>query len=327
MKIKCSNSGVAYFCDCFSGYLSGAEYVHPAHFLPFSKLSAIAETVISLPARHSRDEQTILFSALLYSTELVTWETSITAKDDETYKVILANMEYLYRLSQALIQLPHKDNFPSFIINKENSNLENISCVLDSWRDTLTAYSRGYTPIAKEQKIARLQTKIISLQKSNKNPINQLAVWAAEVGSFPNWTTLHPVTETQICLRDYWIEILCSVLGSAKYSVLEYPLKDIQELQEHICTEIPIGSAFSHLLFDAINEVINARKGYSSRAIDLLTPKGLATIAMELETKETDERIKKEFESLAQVKPVAADFSDAKVFAKAMMVWRIKHGT
>lgn len=322
--IECAYSGLTFKCEHFPMRLSNFEASHPIFLLPQHKL-------LSYTSRWSAGELTkidsyLLFLALLNSTSLLEWRTSVAYRAGITDSIVASNMESLLRII-GKVNLIHHPRFalPSFAITKETHTLDNVAYWITAWHDAFIEFMRGYKEQTEQERIIRreyaLERMIKSTQLKNaKSYAIALANWAELVGQFPTFTLSHPINKNPVQLNDYWKEIIIACIREEK--IFQYPEADVDELITHCEDTIPHGSISAASLMDLLRVGRKSQSSYLCLSDFDIAAYKAGTLSSE-DVVETSNKIAM-IQSAPLTAPIRSNYSSDLEFARAKAKFRMK---
>lgn len=322
--ITCAYSGLIFKCDHFPMSLSNYETSHPIFLLPQHKLLSYTSKWAS--GELGTTDSYLLFLALLNSTSLLEWRTSIAYKQYQTDTIIATNMESLLRII-GKINLIHHPKFalPSFAITKETRGLDNISHWINAWQDSFLEFMKGHKEQTEQEKLIRreyaLERMIKSTQLKNAKSYAQvLANWAELVGQFPTSMMLHPINKNPVTLNNYWKEIIIACIKEEK--IFQYPEKDVTELLEHCEETIPHGSISAASLMDLLRVGKKSQSSYLCLTDFDITAYKAGTLSTE-DVVETANKISM-IQSAPLEAPIKSNYKTELDFIRAKAKYRMK---
>lgn len=263
MKILCAISGIEYSVQHFPAGLQARESYHPVFDIRFPHLSDIISK--RYPDGFTPTDSYLAFLALLNSTQRI--EFRVPCKPTPlAFATCLSYLERLYSIVQTIHETTHPAfSIPHFVINPDNSELQNVANIIDSWAAAYKEFRDGNKRAILHDKIATkeqlLERVIRDPSKNPANYANQIADWAALAGNFPASPTL--VGKTHIPLSDYWKQIIRACARGENLISVNDP--DLYELIEYCEDKIPHGSSFAHVLM----RVLRAAKERKSAFLGL----------------------------------------------------------
>ncbi len=254
MKILCSYSGIEFNVDHFPGTFYSRELHHPIFNLEQKRL-------LSYTGKWAAGELTptdsyLLFLALLNSSEQIQFRIACR-KTPMTDSIIANNMEYLVRTVIKLnaIRTPGIV-FPFFAVTAETCTLSNVHHWIEVWENCWRDFEAGSRRDIIHRNLVKRESALQRMIKNPHKPIRdyapQLAEWAAVAGSFPDFLVANPFIKDnkKIPLSSFWKEII--VRATRNEYLYTIPDNDLQELLDHCEDNIPIGSIYSHALFESL---------------------------------------------------------------------------
>ena len=254
MKILCSYSGIEFNVDHFPGTFYSRELHHPIFNLEQKRL-------LSYTGKWAAGELTptdsyLLFLALLNSSEQIQFRIACR-KTPMTDSIIANNMEYLVRTVIKLnaIRTPGIV-FPFFAVTAETCTLSNVHHWIEVWENCWRDFEAGSRRDIIHRNLVKRESALQRMIKNPHKPIRdyapQLAEWEAVAGSFPDFLVANPFIKDnkKIPLSSFWKEII--VRATRNEYLYTIPDNDLQELLDHCEDNIPIGSIYSHALFEAL---------------------------------------------------------------------------
>jgi hypothetical protein len=257
MKLFCPLSGISYGTDI--GYGHG-QAPHPIFYLPLKSL--IIQHLDKFCTNELKTEETHLFGCALLHKLPVQWEVPLTLTPE------LKSNWYKYIEKLAAICLKYdtrlEEDLPKYHIDRHSCSLSNLKYYLESFDEAIAdlgddedAPVPSYITRNAEETILRmLRTSLSNKEKRHTFP-QLMADWAVQVGNFP--TTLVTIDDTgkQLPLKEYWRYIVRRVFE------VESPIEllsdtithgDLEELIEHCCHEIEVGTLHSLALLRRLRE-------------------------------------------------------------------------
>lgn len=254
MKILCSKSGIEFNTEFFPGTFHSRELAHPIFSLEQKRL-------LSYTKKWACNELTptdsyLLFLALLNSSEQIQFRIACR-KTPMTDSIVANNMEYLVRTVIKLNAIRTPGTlFPFFAITAETCTLGNVHHWIEVWETCWKDFESGSRRDIVHRDLAKRESALQRMIKNPHKPIreyaSQLADWAAVAGSFPDFLVANPFIKEskKIPLSVFWKEIIIrSTRNEYLYTI---PDNDLQELLDHCEDNIPVGSIYSHALFEAL---------------------------------------------------------------------------
>lgn len=272
MKILCALSGIEFDVSDFPGTFYSREIHHPVFDLPQKKL-------LSYAGKWSGGQLTpvnsyLLFLSLLNSTGQVDFRVP-AFRAEKTDSIVAANMEYLLR---TVIKLNTVSSpaivFPRFAITPETRFLENVYYWIQAWENGYEDFFSGNISAHTANKLRRLESALERLIKSPHKSVSdyaaQIADWAQVAGEFPTFNILDPHTQKHVPIAEYWKDIIIRCCKGV--SIYLVNLKDLEELLEHVETNIPAGSIFHYTLLRTLRLSRDRIKNYFTTGdVDLKT--------------------------------------------------------
>lgn len=252
-QITCRYSGVVFQCQYMPLGLAANEYHHPLFAVPKKKLLTLSKEWSA--NKLSPTESYLLYLSLLHSTGLIVWKSPARFIPGKTLPIIAANMESLLHIIGKIDLIQHPAfSLPQIAITYDTGTLENSYHWIQNWIAGYNEFMSDQLDSRRREEIKhRIERRESSLEKLIKTAFttpqalaNNLAAWAADAGDFPEETTPHPLTRTEVTLSDYWQELIRAC--AREEQIWRYPSKDIQELIEHCEEKIPHGSIHSSAL-------------------------------------------------------------------------------
>jgi hypothetical protein len=266
-KILCKYSGILFNCEHMPLGLASNEYYHPLFAVPKKRLLALAGEWSA--NRLSHTESYLLYLSLLNSTNLLVWKAPARFTPN-TLSIISQNMESLLQIIGKIDIINHPAfALPRISITYDTGTLDNSFYWIQSWLHGYNEFMSDQVEVRKREELKhRVERREQSLTKLIRtaflNPqtlANNLAIWAADAGSFPSNNTLHPLTQTQIGLDEYWKELIRACVREE--AIWRYPRKDIEELIEHCEENIEHGSIHAHSLMSLLRTGLKKRDNYA----------------------------------------------------------------
>lgn len=263
MQVKCAYSGLTFACQYFPAAVNSRDLVHPSFYLSPSKLISLS-TMWSEGKLEPVDSY-LLFLALLESTELVEFRTSVL-RTEHTNEIVALNMEHLVSVATKILHVPNKRALlPVFSISHGCNDLSNVSSIIGAWDSAIADYANNYLGASARNKLLSLETLLErSIKNSTLHPSKystMLANWAELAGHFPTGETLLAGGQ-KVPLNLYWKNLI--VKACLDDSIFTISSKDLAELISHCEEEIPHGSIYAHSLMKALREAKAAQDDFFS---------------------------------------------------------------
>lgn len=251
-KITCAKSGVIFNCEFMPLTLASATYVHPLFHVPQKRLISLAGNWAS--GKLDPVECYLLYLSLLDSTGLVVWRTHAQYLEARTDAVVANNMENLLHIIAKINLISHPSfTLPSFAVSNDTASLANSGHWIQVWTENYKEwYDDKLSAVEREELKTAIDHRETALQRLIKSstPVEAyaktLAEWAAYAGEFPSSTTLHPITQQQVSLSEYWKQIIRSIANEDQ--LWRFPRADIVELIEHCEGAIVHGNIYAFTL-------------------------------------------------------------------------------
>lgn len=322
--VICAYSGLTYKCEHFPVTINNREEAHPIFILPQHRL--LAYTSKWSAGELTTTDSYLLFLALMNSTSLIEWRTSVAYRKGITDALVASNMEALIRIIGKINLINHpKFVLPSFAITRDTCTLDNVQYWIEAWHDSFMEFMRGYREQTEQEKIMRREYALERMIKSTqlKNAIKYskaLAEWAALVGQFPTFAILHPLNKNPVGIDEYWKEIIIACIREEK--IFQYPSDDVDELITHCEDHIPHGSISAASLMDLLRTGKKSQSSYMClNEFDVLAYKN-GTLRSE-DVVETTNKIAL-IQSAPQAAPIRTDYASEIEFVRAKMKWKMK---
>lgn len=266
-RITCKYSGVIFNCEHMPLGLSSNEYYHPLFAVPKKRLLVLSKDWSA--NKLSPTESYLLYLSLLHSTNLIVWKAP-ARYTEKTLSIISNNMESLLHIIGKMDVINHPGfSLPQISITYDTGTLETSFYWIQAWIHGYNEFMSDQISARKREEIkVRIERRESSLEKLIKtaftNPqalANNLAAWAADAGDFPEETTPHPFTRTDVSLAEYWKEIIRAC--AREEQIWRYPRKDIEELIDHCEDRIDHGSIHAHALMKLLRVGLTKHKDYT----------------------------------------------------------------
>ena len=252
MRALCAISGLDFNTEHFPGFLANREVSHPIFSTPQRKLLAYSGKFYS--SELTDTDKYLLFLAVLHSSDLVEWRTSIV-RTPFTQGIIARNFESLVRAVSKVNTVSNPAvRFPNFVVTHHTANLSNVHHWIDTWHEAYKEFHSGTLKDYDNRKLGErervLERLIKNPHKSIKDYANQIADWAIDAGDLrtvcrqliPN-----PLTGKQTTCYEYWHSII--VRAARLDRIYAIPKVDIEEIIEYFESKLDVvGSIFSHQL-------------------------------------------------------------------------------
>lgn len=313
-KIHCAISGLSFSCEHVPMTLTSRDgYYHPIFALPYKKLYGLYSKHCAVQLTHT--DSYLLFLAFLHSTDQIEWKSPATCnpRDKRVVSLIENNLQQLIRVIEATscISIPSFKQ-PSFVVDADNSSLEQIPNWIAAWENNIIDFKDGYVSAKIQEDLQKLENKLSYYLKSGLNPENYsfaVASWAAKAAEFP----AHK--------EEAWCKLIRSCFNSTK--MFSIPMAEIKEVKEYCEENIEAGSIHFHALMDTLREGTH-------RHIDFLglsssSPVGYTLLPLEATKNST------ELEAILAKAPEAApsrlDYSSDIDFLRAKLRYRVSLST
>lgn len=323
-KILCAYSGISFKVEHFPVVLESRECFHPIFAIPYKKLVIYYQKWAA--GELTETESYLLFVALLNSTELVEFRTSVRMTE-ETASLVANYMPNLFQTVTKLSGIKHpRFSVPSIAITPETSTLSNIKYWIQTWNTCYTDFLSG---LGREELRSKLARREAGLEKLIKSPQIKpekyaalLAAWAAEAGSFPAFMTLDSNNE-QVTLSEYWQDIIARCYRTE--NILAIPAKDLAELTSHCEEHIEsTGSIFSYHLFAALQEGKSRQTSFFGLGdMMALTAENPGFRVLDSKTNVEDANISVLIDSAPISKPSRIDYPSDFAYLKAKTRWEL----
>lgn len=264
MKILCSKSGIEFNTEFFPGTFHSRELAHPIFSLEQKRL--LSYTGKWATGELTSTDSYLLFLALLNSSEQIQFRIACR-RTPMTDSIVANNMEYLVRTVIKLNAIRTPGTlFPFFAITAETCTLTNVHHWIEVWETCWKDFESGSRRDIIHRNLAKRESALQRMIKNPHKPIReyapQLADWASVAGSFPEFLVANPFTKDskKIPLSVFWKEII--VRATRNEFLYTIPDNDLQELLDHCEEHIPIGSIYSHALFEALRHAIAKKKNF-----------------------------------------------------------------
>ena len=341
MKFICQLSGISCHVSGFTGagmVPATAGYVHPAHFLPVSRIAAIAASFSASPSAFSPEDAQLLASCLLHLSGLSAPTAPIAPAQDHIISAKLpALASTVFRILGQSPAIQEKA-FPHW---NHSGSLENLGEVLAEWNGICDAAENSFREINRTERKNSLVSRYRALIASSKKlaaarATRVIASWAAIAGEFPLSQTTHPSDGHALSMSEYWQEIIvaCATPGA----LLEFPEVDIADLIDHCYERISVSDFLAHDLFSLLGDAAEARKAYilggaassagfsgaiTARATRIILDDAMAAL-------ENDEQAIAALASLRDAAPASppmrAEYANAKDFLIAKLAYASAQG-
>lgn len=331
MKFICQLSGIRCEVSGFSGMLpAAAGYVHPAHFLPASRIVQIAASRAAAPESFNAMDSRLLLSCILNLSGLVRSAQPIADGQDA---IIAAKLDSTARAVWRILAFPSAHIERLFPVWNHAGSLENLGEILTEWNTICDAAENSFREINRADRAKSLVAKYHALAASPKRSaaaraVATIAKWAAIAGDFPVSSTPHPASGSPISLSDYWQEIIRAAASPASW--LEYPAADIAELIDHCYERISVGDFLAHDLFTLLGDAMESRRAYilggmpsshtfSAGAARIILDESIAAL-------ENDEKAASALAALRASAPTAAPRRENYSSAKEFLIAKLAYG-
>ena len=264
----------------------------------------------------------LLFLALLHSSEQIQFRIACR-RTPMTDSIVANNMEYLVRTVIKLNAIRTPGTlFPFFAITAETCTLTNVHHWIEVWENCWKDFESGSRRDIIHRNLAKRES---ALQRMIKNPhkhisayASQLADWAAVAGSFPEFLVPNPFTKDskKIPLSVFWKEII--VRATRNEYLYTIPDNDLQELLDHCEENIPVGSIYSHALFEALRHAKEKKHNFLGLGdMDLQSKYALLENPKDVESA----NMKALIDSAPTEKPRREQYPTQFAFMKAKLRW------
>jgi hypothetical protein len=252
MKILCAISGLEFEVQYFPMSLHSNECWHPIFDAPQKRLWKYYRKWEA--GELTSTDSYLLFLAMLKSTDMLNWNTSIK-RIPETDAIVANNMEHLYRTVSKVCGILHPSfSIPRLSINLETRELKQVSAWLSIWDNSYEDFCNGLKDDTLRTELSKKEAVLERLIKNSSIPVeryaNHLAAWAEQAGSFPTFQVSFQGTELDC--SEYWKLIITKCFKTE--SIISIPPKDLRELIEHCEQNIEAGSIYSFHLFATLRE-------------------------------------------------------------------------
>lgn len=326
MKALCALSGLTYRIELFPASLSARETYHPVFDIrPDNLFENISD---NYPDNYTPQEIYLAFLALLHSTRRIEFRVPVKPTI-AAFAIANSLIERTLQIVQVLEGMKSYADFtaPSFVIIPDNSELQNVSHIIDAWAAAYKEYREGHKRqilhdaiATREQALERL---IRDPSKSPKSYSNQIAKWANISGAFP--TGLIPVNGKQIPLNEYWMTLIRQCASGE--NLLSINDTDLHELVEHCENEIPHGSIYATTLMRVLRDARDRKISY----LDLGDFDITASTYRILGKNETalDGNVKAMIDSAPEFAPKRGDYPSQLAYIRAQFKYEasLKYGT
>lgn len=319
MKVFCRYSGVEFEVQGTFKHLHSTNF-HPIFTLPLKELLTLSTDWFD--GKTSKEENYLLFLALLRNTDLIDWKVPV---HNMSYSTVQKYMEAMLKtatwvdaigskhvnrkhyivdpITEVLIELP----LPRWIINHTTNNLENVGVWLETWNNTKYEWMEHSKQrelrnsiVAREQ----LLLKQIQLHFDNtENYSNRLANWAMDAANVPmEW-------------RAAWTRLF-NLKGLSVYA--EKPF-NLDRLLEHMEDELPVtdSTTFSFYVLKHVRKLVaQNKKGIGSEL-------GFDDIKIVDENSIENKNRKIVAASAPLVEPVEKDYSNKFLYLKAKAAFNV----
>jgi hypothetical protein len=262
-KILCAYSGITFQVEHFPISLTQRESYHPIFDVPQKKL-------LPYLRKWGANELTptdsyLLFLSLLKSSDLVDFRYP-TIRTENTDSIVAQHMENLAKVVIKINTVTSPAQvFPSYVINPDTRNLENVDIWIDNWKDSYEDFCNGarrdYDNRRVGDKERVLQRLIMNPHREITSYATQLAEWASLAGKFPKFTTNSPFSGKPISCDEYWKQLIVKCINGA--FLTEQMRADVKELLDHCEDNIHmVGSIYSKTLFSNIWKALEKSKNF-----------------------------------------------------------------
>jgi hypothetical protein len=261
MKFKCAYSGITFKVDSFSAFVGEtAGYVHPAHWLPASKIAALVSSWEASPSSFSKEDSTLLISCLLNLGGQVDFNEPLAPLANSIFSKIPALASCIFEML-AIPANVREACFPRLSIRNSHS-LENLASIIEEWNTCISAQAEAFRTINRNERAKTIAQKYISAKNARKSApaARALANWAAIAGAFPEGLIPHPISLEQIPLSTYWKEIISSLGDPAR--LFEFPEIDVRDCADHCFETISINDWLAPDLFAAFESSLSKRASF-----------------------------------------------------------------
>lgn len=331
-QILCNKSGILFNCEFLPFSLSSGELSHPFFSIPQKKLLNLTRDWAL--GKLSIEQSYLLYLSLLDSTDLIEWS-SQTEFTPKTPGILAANMENLILCIGKINVITHPSfKLPRFHITRDTRTLSNSHHWIEIWTDNCNEWVQSQKNqrdrAALESKIEirehALNKILRSAYAANPAKISAFfAEWAALVGEFPEFDTLHPRSKRPIPIAEYWKAIIRAAHDEDK--LWQFPRSDIVELIEHCHEHIRNEDIRSHELFKLLNQGLLKYDDYAGLAnFEIYSTPGKTPFKMLSDEESTYQATLKTIADAAPVdEPKRESYANHFAWMKAHMQWKIKN--
>lgn len=256
----CAKSGLQFDIQYFPYNFNSGELHHPVFDLTYEQL--VSETLLSkwVNREFTETDTKLYFLALLASSELVEFRTYARP----TASVCELNMEPLLDILGWIYTLKHpKLSMPKMAITQDTATLDNVRDLIHAWNNAKSDLENGYREVSRNQLMMRKEDTLQRLIKDQQKELHDfagiLADWATLAAEFP----VFPVTVNGATLpcADYWKHILVTCSKTPTH-IWRLSLEDMEELLEHLETNMEHGTIYAHATMALIRKGIDTHKNY-----------------------------------------------------------------
>tara|TARA_Y100001951_G_scaffold62867_1_gene50232 strand:+ start:1492 stop:2481 length:990 start_codon:yes stop_codon:yes gene_type:complete len=248
-KITCAISGIKIILPEFSklNVSSQGGYIHP--IFAANKKQLLATYKLYAKGECSNKESYLLFLALLNLSGKVTWRVPVTLEWNSvrgqsyianTINRLVASLE-----QTAIIEHP-KFKQPRFVVNVDNSSLDNIHNWVRAWRDNIEEFKNKQASLTDHAKLMAVQNKLTYLVLSDKQApqyVTLIADWAAMASNFPTDRV------------EEWKKAIRYCFNPKK--IFNVDSTTLKEIKEHCETNLELDSLHYSEVMDCLKEGIN----------------------------------------------------------------------
>lgn len=256
----CAKSGIQFNIEFFPYNFNEGELHHPVFDLSYEQL--IQEKLLSKWIRREFTEidTKLYFLSLLHATGLVDWRTYARP----TPAVCELNMEALLDILSWLYTIKHPSlSMPKMAITQDTATLDNVRNWIAAWNSAREDFESGYRELSRNQLMMRKEDTLQRLVKDHQKEICDfaaiLADWAVLSAEFPTFEI--EVNSIPLTCAEYWKHILVTCSKSPNH-IWRLPIADMEELLEHLETNLEHGSIYAHATMKLIRDGITTHRSY-----------------------------------------------------------------
>ncbi len=315
--LVCAISGIKFktelMPDLIIPYTAG--YFHPVFAADHKQLHRLYS--LHCAGKLVATDSYLLLLAFLHSTGSVQWQhpATLNPTDPSTRSLVENNLSQLLAvIAKTDIIIHPRFKQPSFVINYNNADLNNLSGWIETWNDNIEEFYDRRASDKEREELSKLENKLTDLIRSGeptRGYAHIVADWASVAGEFPAER------------REEWKRVIRSCYNVNK--MFNTPLPLIKEIKDFCEQNITVGSIHFHELYEVL------RQGISSH-VDYLGGSSLATtyeILPDLNDPETVASLIKTEESIQAIRdkaptsePVRTDYEDSIAFLRARLAYR-----